>query len=42
MKTLKTIYMESEKENYIDASLYPRYRVKAGLRNDNERESKLD
>lgn len=35
MKTLKTIYMESEKENYIDASLYPRYRVKAGLRNDN-------
>ncbi|MEE1448637.1 citrate synthase [Faecalitalea cylindroides] len=27
--------MESEKENYIDASLYPRYRVKAGLRNDN-------
>lgn len=35
MKTLKTIYMESEKVNYIDASLYPRYRVKAGLRNDN-------
>ena len=35
MKTLKAIYMESEKENYIDASLYPRYRVKAGLRNDN-------
>lgn len=35
MKTLKTIYMESEKENYIDASLYARYRVKAGLRNDN-------
>lgn len=35
MKTLKTLYMESEKENYIDASLYPRYRVKAGLRNDN-------
>ena len=35
MKTLKTLYIESEKENYIDSSLYPRYRVKAGLRNDN-------
>lgn len=35
MKTLKTLYVENEKENYIDASLYPRYRVKAGLRNDN-------
>lgn len=35
MKTLKEIYENHMEQNYIDASLYPRYRVKAGLRNDN-------
>ena len=35
MKTLKDLYKDYEPANYIDASLYPRYRVKAGLRNDN-------
>ena len=35
MKTLKEIYQANEELNYIDSSLYSRYRVKAGLRNDN-------
>lgn len=35
MKTLKELYQENEVDNYIDSSLYARYRVKAGLRNDN-------
>ena len=35
MKTLKELYIENEKNNYIDPSLYSRYRVKAGLRNEN-------
>lgn len=35
MKTLKELYQEQEKHNFIAPSLYPRYRVKAGLRNDN-------
>ena len=33
MKTLKEIYQANEELNYIDSSLYSRYRVKAGLRN---------
>ncbi len=35
MKTLQDIYIESESRNQIDASLYSRYNVKAGLRNEN-------
>ena len=35
MHTLKEIYQDNEERNFIDPSLYSRYRVKAGLRNDN-------
>ena len=35
MKSLKEIYQGNEEHNFIDPSLYSRYRVKAGLRNDN-------
>ena len=35
MKTLKEIYQDNEEHNFIDSSLYSRYRVKAGLRNEN-------
>lgn len=35
MKTLKEIYQTNKEDNLIDPSLYARYRVKAGLRNDN-------
>ncbi len=35
MHTLKEIYQANEERNFIDSSLYSRYRVKAGLRNDN-------
>ena len=35
MKSLKEIYQDNEEHNFIDPSLYSRYRVKAGLRNDN-------
>ncbi len=35
MPTLEEIYTSCEDGNYIDPSLYSRYRVKAGLRNEN-------
>ncbi len=35
MKNLQDIYKEHEPDNFIEPSLYPRYRVKQGLRNDN-------
>ncbi len=35
MKTLREVYIENEKQNFIDSSLYARYNVKAGLRNEN-------
>ena len=35
MKTLKQIYTENMAYNQIDPSLYARYRVKQGLRNEN-------
>jgi citrate synthase len=35
MNNLKEIYQKNLQDNYIDPSLYPRYRVKAGLRNEN-------
>lgn len=35
MKTLKSIYRENMDHNKIDPSLYARYRVKQGLRNEN-------
>lgn len=34
MKNLKDIYKENEPRNQIDASLYKKYNVKAGLRNE--------
>lgn len=35
MEDLKEIYKDNELNNFIDPTLYPRYRVKAGLRNEN-------
>lgn len=35
MKTLKDIYNETKDTNYIEPSLYTRYAVKQGLRNEN-------
>ena len=35
MINLQALYKEYEDDNHIDSSLYAKYRVKSGLRNEN-------